>query len=285
MHELGCLPFVAARNAWGVAVLDTVRGRFVRLGALGNAGVDAFIDAFLSRKLFDFCNGASHFHTNGTVHSTPSIEAYAYSVGAQTVVGTTVGAQFHFTGSSGEPSLALALAGGFVAYTVLVAVVWARANVAGGSAPGLGAVLAGLAVAFTSHRVARTVARAIFRAFLVAAVGSKKVSVACACTVDAQTVAGAHLAQVIRWAAFHAAIFSGVAFAARALGHVANTVSGALVRAIFFAARFAVVADCAFAQGNAGGGVARTVVVTVVWATWKGAIVSHEPTVALALAV
>jgi len=174
MHELGCLPFVAARNAWGVAVLDTVRGRFVRLGALGNAGVDAFIDAFLSRKLFDFCNGASHFHTNGTVHSTPSIEAYAYSVGAQTVVGTTVGAQFHFTGSSGEPSLALALAGGFVAYTVLVAVVWARANVAGGSAPGLGAVLAGLAVAFTSHRVARTVARAIFRAFLVAAVGSKK---------------------------------------------------------------------------------------------------------------
>jgi hypothetical protein len=53
----------------------------------------------------------------------------------------------------------------------------------------------------------------------------------------------------------------------------------------FFAARFAVVADCAFAQGNAGGGVARTVVVTVVWATWKGAIVSHEPTVALALAV
>lgn len=153
MHELGCLPFVAARNAWGVAVLDTVRGRFVRLGALGNAGVDAFIDAFLSRKLFDFCNGASHFHTNGTVHSTPSIEAYAYSVGAQTVVGTTVGAQFHFTGSSGEPSLALALAGGFVAYTVLVAVVWARAT------PPPALPCANAQSATTAKRAAKKIAR------------------------------------------------------------------------------------------------------------------------------
>lgn len=243
-------------------------GRFCRLGTLSNAGVDAFIDTFLGRKLFNFSNGARYFHTNGTVHSTPSIKAYAYSVGAQTIVGTTVGAQFNFTGSSGESWLALALTGGFVAYTVFVAVVWARANVAGGTAPRLGAVLAGFAVAFTSHRVARTMTRAVFRAFLVAAVSSKKVGVACACTVDAQAVTGAHLAQVVRWAAFHAAVFSSVAFAARALGHVANTMSRALVRAIFLAARFAVITDSALAQGNAGGGVASTMIVTVVWAAW-----------------
>jgi len=71
-----------------------------------------------------------------------------------------------------------------VANSVLVAVVWASANIAGSSAPRLGTVLACLAVAFTGHSVTRTVARAVFRTFLVATVRSKKVSMASACPVD-----------------------------------------------------------------------------------------------------
>jgi len=108
---------------------------FIRLCALSNAGVYTFVNAFLGRILFDFGNWVGHFHTNGAVHSSPSVEAHAHSVGAQAVVRATVRAQFNFTCSSSESGLALALSSGFVAYTILVAVVWASTHVASGTTP------------------------------------------------------------------------------------------------------------------------------------------------------
>jgi len=143
-------------------------------GTLSDASFDALVDAFLSRKFLFFSNRATYFHTNGTVHSTPSVEAYAHSVGAQTVVGTAVRAQFNFTRSPRESCFALAFTGGFVAHPVLVAIVWASADIARCTSPCLGAILAGFAVTFSSHGVASSVPRAVFRAFFVATVGTKK---------------------------------------------------------------------------------------------------------------
>jgi len=59
----------------------------------------------------------------------------------------------------------------------------------------------------------------------------------------------------------------------------------ALVGAILLTACFTVVTYSTFAQGNSRGSVADTMVVAVVWATWKRAIVSHKPTVAFAFTV
>lgn len=59
----------------------------------------------------------------------------------------------------------------------------------------------------------------------------------------------------------------------------------ALVGAIFLTACFTMVTYSTLAQSNSRRGVADTVVVAVVWATWKRAVVSHESTVALAFAI
>jgi len=88
---------------------------------------------------------------------------------------------------------ALALASSLVADTVLVAVVGACTHITCNTTPGLRARLARLAVACASHSVTRAVAGAILRAFLVAAVSSEEHVVARAGTVDAQTIARAHL--------------------------------------------------------------------------------------------
>lgn len=166
-----------------MTILDTVCSGFVRLRAFSNACVNTFVNALFCRILFDFRNWVGNFHTNGAIHSSPSIEAYANSVCTQTVVRATVRAQFNFASCSSKSGFALALSGSFVAHSVFVAIVWASADVAGGSAPRLGTVLARFAVTFTSHSVARTVARAVFRALFVTAVSSKKVCMASACAV------------------------------------------------------------------------------------------------------
>jgi len=129
------------------------------------------------------------------------------------------------------------------------------------------------------------VSGAVFGAFLVTAIRSKKVCVASACTIHAQTVAGAHFTQVVRWAALHAAVLSSVALRASALCHVTYTVARTLVRAIFLTARFTVITYRALAKSNSRRSVAYTMVIAVVWATWERTVVSHESTVALAFTV
>lgn len=104
-----------------------------------------------------------------------------------------VGAQLDFAGRTSETMAALALASSLVADTVLVAVVGACTHITRNTTPGLRARLARLAVACASHSVTRAVAGAILRAFLVAAVSSEEHVVARAGTVDAQTIARAHL--------------------------------------------------------------------------------------------
>lgn len=85
-----------------------------------------------------------------------------------------VRAQFNLARVSGKARSALAFASCFMADAILVTVIWARALVACYACPGLSARLAGLAVAGTGHRVARTVTRAILRTLLVTTVGSEK---------------------------------------------------------------------------------------------------------------
>jgi len=166
-------------------------------GAFSHTFISAAINAFFRSKRFFLGDwgGYGSFLTSGNraVQTTESFKADAQAICAQPVVRALVWAQLDFARRTSETMAALALASSLVADTVLVAVVGACTHITCNTTPGLRARLARLAVACASHSVTRAVAGAILRAFLVAAVSSEEHVVARAGTVDAQTIARAHL--------------------------------------------------------------------------------------------
>jgi len=123
--------------------------------AFGHAFISAAINAFFrSECLFLLNNFGSYFvlllRRSGAVQPTESIKADAQAICAQSVVRALVRAQLDLASVSGKTISALALASGFMADTVLVAIVGASALVACDATPGLRARLARLAVAGAS---------------------------------------------------------------------------------------------------------------------------------------